>query len=91
MARVDLFQLRDILDQIEYFSNHVGKREGELLYYEYFFVISYSFTWFLLLLQLCVFMLSVSGPVEADPEYQCIIEANNITVEMDNEISKYCY
>jgi len=31
----------------------------------------------------------VCGPVEADPEYQLIVEANNITVEIDNEISKY--
>jgi len=29
----------------------------------------------------------VCGPVEADPEYQLIVEANNITVEIDNEIS----
>ena len=31
---------------------------------------------------------SVCGPVEADPEYQLIVEANNITVEIDNEISE---
>lgn len=30
----------------------------------------------------------VAGPVEADPEYKVIVEANNITVEIDNEISK---
>lgn len=30
---------------------------------------------------------SVSGPVELDPEYQVIVEANQITVEIDNEIS----
>jgi len=30
----------------------------------------------------------VSGPIEADPEYQLIVEANNITVEIDNEISE---
>ncbi|XP_062617634.1 U4/U6 small nuclear ribonucleoprotein Prp31-like [Saccostrea cucullata] len=29
----------------------------------------------------------VAGPVEADPEYQLIVEANNITVEIDNEIN----
>lgn len=29
----------------------------------------------------------VSGPVEADPEYQLIVEANNVTVEIDNEIN----
>lgn len=33
----------------------------------------------------CVF--SVSGPVEYDPEYQLIVQANNLTVEIDNEIS----
>jgi len=27
--------------------------------------------------------------LEADPEYQLIVEANNVTVEIDNEISKY--
>ncbi|XP_070580403.1 U4/U6 small nuclear ribonucleoprotein Prp31-like [Ptychodera flava] len=35
----------------------------------------------------------VNGPVEADPEYQLIIEANNLTVEIDNEINiihKFC-
>lgn len=32
---------------------------------------------------------SVAGPVEADPEYQLIVEANNLTVEIDNEISKF--
>ncbi|KAL3204346.1 hypothetical protein MRX96_053024 [Rhipicephalus microplus] len=30
----------------------------------------------------------VTGPVEADPEYQLIVEANNLAVEIDNEISK---
>lgn len=30
----------------------------------------------------------VARPVEADPEYQLIVEANNITVEIDNEISE---
>lgn len=29
----------------------------------------------------------VAGPVEADPEYQLIVEANNLTVEIDNEIN----
>lgn len=28
------------------------------------------------------------GPVEIDPEYQLIIDSNNVTVEIDNEISK---
>nr|CAH8819649.1 unnamed protein product [Trichobilharzia regenti] len=28
----------------------------------------------------------IHGPVEADPEYQCIVEANNLMVEIDNEI-----
>eukprot|EP00058_Branchiostoma_floridae_P009871 XP_002595359.1 hypothetical protein BRAFLDRAFT_118990 [Branchiostoma floridae] len=27
------------------------------------------------------------GPVEADPEYQLIVEANNLTVEIENEIN----
>lgn len=36
---------------------------------------------------------SVMGPVEMDPEYLLIVEANNLTVEVDNEIviiHKYC-
>lgn len=30
----------------------------------------------------------VSGPVEADPEYRLIVAANNLTVEIDNELSE---
>lgn len=30
----------------------------------------------------------VAGPVEYDPEYQLIVQANNLTVEIDNEISE---
>nr|XP_006643230.1 PREDICTED: U4/U6 small nuclear ribonucleoprotein Prp31 [Lepisosteus oculatus] len=30
----------------------------------------------------------VSGPVEADPEYRLIVDANNLTVEIDNELSE---
>ncbi len=30
----------------------------------------------------------VSGPVEADPEYNCIVDSNNLVVEIDNEIGK---
>ena len=29
------------------------------------------------------------GPVEADPEYQLIVDSNNMVVEIDNEISEY--
>ena len=28
----------------------------------------------------------MSGPVEADPEYQLIVEANNLAAELDDEI-----
>lgn len=28
------------------------------------------------------------GPVEADPEYQLIVDSNNLIVEIDNEISE---
>ena len=31
---------------------------------------------------------AVVGPVEADPEYQLIVESNNLVVEIDNEISE---
>lgn len=30
----------------------------------------------------------VLGPVEADPEYQLIVESNNMLVELDTEISE---
>ena len=36
---------------------------------------------------------TVFGPVEQDPEYQLIVKANNLTVEIENEMSiinKYC-
>lgn len=28
----------------------------------------------------------IVGPVESDPEYQLIVEANNMAVDIDNEI-----
>lgn len=30
----------------------------------------------------------IIGPVETDPEYQLIVEANNLAVEVDNEIGE---
>ena len=30
---------------------------------------------------------TVLGPIEADPEYQLIVDSNNMLVEVDNEIS----
>lgn len=36
-----------------------------------------------------VFGILAVGPVEADPEYLLIVEANNLAVEIDNEISKF--
>lgn len=36
-------------------------------------------------------VITVTGPVEADPEYQLIVEANNLAVEIDNEISRSCF
>lgn len=32
--------------------------------------------------------IEVSGLMESDPEYQLIVEANNIAVEIDGEIGK---
>lgn len=29
------------------------------------------------------------GPVEAAPEYKVIVDANNLTVEIENELSKF--
>ena len=31
---------------------------------------------------------AVMGPIEADPEYQLIVDSNNLIVEIDNEISE---
>ena len=33
----------------------------------------------------------VLGPVEADPEYQLIVESNNMLVELDTEISELIF
>lgn len=30
------------------------------------------------------------GLIESDPEYQLIVEANNIAVEVDGEIGRFC-
>lgn len=32
---------------------------------------------------------SISGSVENDPEYQLIVEANNLAVEIDTELGKF--
>lgn len=32
---------------------------------------------------------TVMGPVEAAPEYRVIVDANNLTVEIENELSEY--
>lgn len=32
--------------------------------------------------------LTVMGPVEAAPEYRVIVDANNLTVEIENELSE---
>jgi U4/U6 small nuclear ribonucleoprotein PRP31 len=34
---------------------------------------------------------TIVGPVEADPEYRLIVEANNIAAEIDNEIGNNGY
>lgn len=31
----------------------------------------------------------VAGPLEADPEYQLIVEANNLAADIDNEIGNF--
>ena len=40
------------------------------------------------LLSVHVFLSLVVGPVEANPEYQLIVESNNLLVEIENEICK---
>lgn len=34
------------------------------------------------------FIFIVMGPVEAAPEYRVIVDANNLTVEIENELSE---
>lgn len=36
----------------------------------------------------CIAYVSVMGQVESDPEYQLIVEANNISAEVDNELGR---
>ena len=36
-----------------------------------------------------IHIIIVLGPVEADPEYQLIVESNNMLVELDTEISMF--
>ena len=38
-----------------------------------------------------LFLPTVSGPVEADPEYRLIVAANNLTVEIDNDLSELLF
>ena len=40
-----------------------------------------------LIIVVCM-VFTVVGPVEADPEYQLIVDSNNMIVELDHEISK---
>lgn len=35
-----------------------------------------------------LFFFVVMGPVEAAPEYRVIVDANNLTVEIENELSE---
>ena len=41
------------------------------------------------LASICTYIAALIGAVEADPEYQLIVDSNNLIVEIDNEISKY--
>lgn len=70
-------------------SGYIGKQrknsEGELDFYFFPFFFPEDFQWISLF---CVCFLLVSGPVESDPEYRLIVVANNLTVEIDNELSK---
>lgn len=86
------YQFSEIMDKI---SGYIGKQrknsEGEFDSYlncevRIFFplVVLKEFHRMSLL---CAILL-VSGPVEADPEYRLIVAANNLTVEIDNELSK---
>ncbi len=95
-------QLTDILQKIDYFQTDSGKREGEkvgtlpacAIWVEGKPITDLLMVWNAgrgneLLMGVRLYF-AVVGPVEADPEYEVIVEANNITVEIDNEISKFC-
>lgn len=86
------YQFSEIIDKI---SGYIGKQrknsEGEFDPY----VVNAVLSFFLLFvfkafhrMSLFCAVLLVSGPVEADPEYTLIVAANNLTVEIDNELSK---
>ena len=40
------------------------------------------------LFSLFIYCFLVMGPVESDPEYRLIVAANNLTVEIENELSE---
>lgn len=72
-------------------SDYVGKQrknsDGEWELYMTYSVINLIFKRGNVTEQFC--FLLVCGPVEADPEYRLIVAANNLTVEIDNELSKF--
>lgn len=64
-----------MMDKVEY---HLGTvRTGESM-----FNLMHAVHW----CNMTIFI--VSGPVEYDPEYQLIVESNNMVVEIDNEICR---
>lgn len=72
-------------------SDYVGKQrknsDGEWELYMTYSVINLIFKRRNVTKPFC--FLLVCGPVEADPEYRLIVAANNLTVEIDNELSKF--
>lgn len=75
-------QLVSILEEIEKYSGQNRASEeiqvGKQNKLQHSTLLNFVLTYFLCILQ---------GPVEADPEYQLIVEANNLAVEIDNDVN----
>lgn len=85
------------MDKITFYSGKQRKNsEGEGILYLWplfnTFLTTFNSIWIYILgiwIWLVWFgFLLVSGPVESDPEYRLIVAANNLTVEIDNELSE---
>ncbi len=66
----------NMMGNIDCFLENPRQSNGEPVYAFVFIYMYYGFHF------------TVVGPVEADPEYQLIVDSNNMAVEIDNETSK---
>ncbi len=76
-------QLKEVMKNIRQYMD-VERKQGQLESLFLYHVIQLSAAFLLFL----PFTDSVLGPIEADPEYQVIVDSNNLIVEVDNEISE---